>query len=108
MSELRFILVGEGTSDEALVWVVRWLLRELLPGVSVEGACANRSELPSARDLAGRVIHAIVDEPCHSLFVHRDADTAGRRSRVEEIMRAVEQARRRREIIFPIVPVVPD
>jgi hypothetical protein len=107
MSELIFILVGEGASDEALVWVIRWLLRQLLPGVRVEGGCANLGDLPSARDLAGRVIHAISEEPCDVLFVHRDADTAGRSPRVEEIGRAVHEARRRQGILIPIVPVVP-
>jgi hypothetical protein len=107
MSELVFILVGEGTSDEALVWIVRWLLRQLLPGVRVEGSCANLGDLPSARDLAGRVIHAIAEEPCDVLVVHRDADRVGRSPRVEEIEQAVLEARRRRGISIPIVPVVP-
>ena len=87
--------------------VIQWLLDSLLPGVSIEGFSANQEELPSARDLAGRIVTAVKLRPCEILFVHRDADTAGRDSRIREIERAVLAARSRQATLVPIVPVIP-
>jgi hypothetical protein len=107
MADLLFTVVGEGSRDAALVPIIEWLLADLLPGMGVEGFCANDGDLPSARDLPGRIVDGLKAQPRHVLFVHRDADSAGRQARIMEIERALTAARDRLSIAIPVVPVVP-
>lgn len=107
MAELRFTLVGEGASDSALVPVIGWLLEDLLPGVSLSGYCANDDDLPSVRNLAARIVESVKARSCHILFVHRDADTAGREARVNEVEIAVTAARTIMPMQIPVVAVIP-
>jgi hypothetical protein len=105
MAELRFSLIGEGSTDEALRPIIAWLLREHLTSVHVIGTWANRDQapLPKAHGLAERIVRAVESVPCDILFVHRDADTAGRTARIAEIERAVKAA----QAVIPLPPVVP-
>lgn len=107
MTELRFSLIGEGNTDQALLPVIRWLLRQLVPGVEVTGIWPEAGERTAGRDLAERIVECAKAEQSHMLFVHRDADRAGREARVVEIERAVVVARRWLPILPIVVPVVP-
>src|SRR5688572_3371621 len=109
MAEIRFALIGEGSTDEALLPIIQWLLREHLPVVDVVGIWANRGQatVPHARSLAERIVRAVAGFPCEILFVHRDADSAGRDTRVDEIERAAAEARMALEARQPVISVVP-
>lgn len=107
MADLFVTLVGEGTTDAALLPIAQWLLADLLPDVNISGYCANEDDRPSARNLTGRIVESFKARECHMLFVHRDADTAGRDARVEEIERAAQLARSQGGISVPIVPIIP-
>src|ERR1043165_2783308 len=76
MAELRFALIGEGNTDEALLPVIQWLLRQQMPLVEILGTWANRREapIPQPRTLAERIALTITGLPYHMVFVHRDAD----------------------------------
>ena len=109
VAELRFALIGEGSTDHALLPVIEWLLREHLSPADVVGIWANRRQLPAPRprSLAERIVGAMSDFSCDLLFVHRDADRAGRSARVDEIVRAVSQARTVLVGSPPVIPIVP-
>lgn len=107
MADLSFTLVGEGTSDAALVPVIIWLFADVLPDVEIVGYCANQEDLPSMRDWPGRITEAFKARPCDILFVHRDADSAGRAARLVEIQESVEAFQQQAVPALPILPVVP-
>lgn len=89
MTALRFTLLSEGSSDRALIPILVWTLRQH----------SSRTFQPQWADLRGlaRPLPTLDDRleatfqlyPCELLFVHRDADRAGRESRVKEISKAV-------------------
>jgi len=109
MAELQFALVGEGNNDEALLPIIAWSLRQQLPSVDVIGIWANSRRIPTRQPhaLAERIFNSITGVPCHILFVHRDADNAGRAVRAGEIAQAVTQASARLSACPPVMPVNP-
>lgn len=109
MAELRFALIGEGNTDEALLPVIQWLLHEHLQSVTVVGLFANRARttVPRSRTLAERIASVLAGAPWHVVSVHRDADRAGRTARVDEIERAADRAQISVASRRPVVPIVP-
>lgn len=92
MKELRITLVGDGTFDQALLPIVNWLLNALDVKLPISPHWADWSRLPRPpRSLADRVGAALDLYPCDVLFVHRDAESKDRRSRVGEIERAIRK-----------------
>jgi hypothetical protein len=107
MAELRFSLMGEGSSDQSLLFIIRWLLGQHVSGVEIIGTWPEAGERTAGRDLGERIVECVKAEQSHLLFVHRDADNAGREARVIEIARAMTVARRWLPILPIVVPVVP-
>src|SRR4051812_11286917 len=107
MAELRFSLIGEGNTDRALLSILRWLIGEHLPGVEIVGVWPEAGKRTAGRDLAEHIVECAKAERSHLLFVHRDADNAGREARVAEIERAMTMATRWLPILPIVVPVVP-
>lgn len=103
--KLRFIFVGEGSSDAALVNA----LEELCMTCEVEevsGSAPDLSRIPGLRshkvtDKIEAVLH--LEPDADLLFVHRDADSRDPTDRRCEINGAVKDA----GINVPCVPVVP-
>ena len=87
---MRVTLVSEGTSDQALLPIISWALREAGIKSDLETRWADLSGLPRRpASLPERIRVANELFPCDLLIVHRDADNAGRDARFEEITRAV-------------------
>lgn len=107
MSDLRFTLLPEGSSDRALIPILRWLLR--VNGVE-RAIQSNLAEVWRLRErpkgLKEKVKRSVELYPCDLLFVHRDADRESREARVAEIQNAVEEARQDVEL-SPVICVVP-
>ena len=106
---VRYTLLGDGSSDRALVPVLDWLFREHLPNHAVleQGQVAELGRLrdpPPLGDLKERIRTAIEFYPCDVLFVHRDAEQRdGYSARRSEAERAAEDA----GVRIPCIPVVP-
>jgi len=91
---IEYALLADGTSDRALLPLIRWALRRARP----EGSFAFQGfEARGGRDLAGAIQTAIHNYRPTILFVHRDAEGATLEQRREEIPQ--------RSGVCPIVPV---
>lgn len=107
MSMLRFTLLAEGSSDRALVPILRWMLGQHHGSYEWMGQTANRQELPRPpQGLADRILAAADFFPADVLFVHRDADRESpdcRREEVDHAVRSLSPSGRPRTV--PVVPV---
>jgi hypothetical protein len=93
MTELVYTLLAEGSSDKALMDILRWAIKHRLKDVPVQGHYADLRPLPKAPRKLSERIHAAVDlYPCDLLFVHRDADAALPQQRKQEIRAAYEES----------------
>ncbi len=93
MTELRITLTTDGSSDQALLPILKWLLRELGVSLPINEKWADTRWLRQRpRTLAERVRTAVELEPCDILFVHRDAEGQPAESRRNEIAGAVRNA----------------
>jgi hypothetical protein len=78
-------LVSEGSSDRALLPVLRWVLTQH-SGRAFQVQWADLRRLPRPpRILIEKVSTAMELYPCDLLFVHRDADVKTHAHRVQEI-----------------------
>jgi len=90
MSELRYSLLTDGSSDRVLLRIIDWLLRHhVSAGLAVQGEWADLRQLHNPpRNLADRIEQAVYLYPCDVLFIHRDAEAAPREHRAREIEEA--------------------
>ena len=101
--QLRFTLVADGSSDRALVPILRWALHQQLNAKPVV-AFADVRELPQRpRTLSDRIAKGVELYPCELLFVHRDAEKESIDKRHQEIQEALENLQEN----IPWVGVVP-
>jgi hypothetical protein len=108
MSELRFTLLADGSSDAALVPILSWLLKN--QGVM-------RTVLPyfagfpqhkiRPRGLTERIQQALIAFPCELLFIHRDAENQDRSARRGEIEGALRELSDRQIALPPSICVIP-
>ena len=99
MTELRYTLLSDGSSDRVLLYVLQWLLHQLVPQVALAPQWADFRMLPKPPwSLADRLRVCSDLYPCDLLFVHRDAEGETREVRVQEIRHAV------REVAWPVAP----
>ena len=109
MNELRFTFLTDGSSDRALMPLLKWLLdvNGVHCAIQAQWAELGRAPLPNKPTLTHKIHYALDLYPCDLLFVHRDAETESRAKRVDEIQRAVEFATKKRVVIPPYVCVIP-
>jgi hypothetical protein len=100
-------LVSEGSSDAALLPLIRWTVAQHASPCPVEVVWADlRHSRKPARTLAEKIAEAVALYPCNILFVHRDADRAPPDWRRSEIAEAVDRAREH-GLRVPHVCVIP-
>ena len=93
-------LLGEGSSDRALLPILRWLLARCTDeALALDWVDTTRLSVPH-RTLREKIAAARLVCPSDLLFVHRDADQADPEPRYAEIRAAVTAARH-----VPVVPV---
>lgn len=104
---LRFTLLGDGSSDEALMRHVEWLVREnVAPDVAIDSQWADlRAAKPRPEGLSARIERAIDLYPCDVLFVHRDAEKEEPEKRVQEIVQACTRLVACAATLVPVIPV---
>lgn len=89
MRTLTYTLLGDGTSDKALLPIIDWTIRQYQPDLLLRSQWADFSYLPSPpKNLTERIIKAIELYPCHFLVIHRDAEKQSPDYRHQEIAEA--------------------
>lgn len=106
MLELTFTLLADGSSDRALIPVLKWLLIESGICVPIQGEYGDLRFLAQRpRKLEERIRTCVDLYPSDILFVHRDAESLGFNQRRTEIERAWRSANTTG--VRHCVPVVP-
>ena len=107
MDALRYTLLSDGSSDQALVPILTWLLRAQGIHGAIQPEWADLRRLPKPpHTLSERISLSLDLYPCDLLFVHRDAEGDLQHVRTEEIHQALAAAAQRVQIP-PTVCVVP-
>lgn len=81
-------LVGEGSSDQALLPILRWVLSTMVES-DIRVVWVDTSRLNTGPKLADKLRGALVVQPCDMMFVHRDADRQPPEWRYAEVRGAV-------------------
>lgn len=106
MNDFKFTLIADGRTDDALIPILKWLLRDL-------GVNAPEPQLPilgnlrnPPKKLQDKIAIALDLFPCDILFVHRDAESDENplENRTKEIRRAEKLVKK---ALPPIVCVIP-
>lgn len=107
MNELNYTLLSDGSSDKAFEFVLTWLLRNCGVQCAINFEWADLRQLPKPpRKLPDKIKTSLDLNPCHLLFIHRDAEKEPRQKRITEIEKAIEEARKLVDVP-PAVCVVP-
>lgn len=96
-----YTLVPDGSSDEALMPIIEWVIRVYRPDLRVAGQFA-REVGPVGRSLEKRLPAALRLFPCDILFIHRDAEAVSQLARHDEIARAADGLHPRWVAIVPV------
>lgn len=106
MTELRCTLISDGSSDAALLPILRWLLVTNGLQTAVQAEWADLRLLPEPpQTLAEKITRGCDLFPCDLLFVHRDAERETRETRLAEIHKEVDKAFFDQQI--PYICVIP-
>lgn len=98
---VRLTLLSDGPTDQALMPILRWLLKQHATRMLEQNWADLRRLKTRPSKLAGRVAAALDLYPCNLLVVHRDAEREPAANRVDEIAGAT------RGLQVPIVCAVP-
>ncbi|MCE7947324.1 MAG: DUF4276 family protein [Chloroflexi bacterium CFX4] len=91
MADLRYTLVADGGSDQVLLPILGWLLRQVFPQHAFTPQFADtRSHRTPDNSLQNRLFVALDRYPCNLLFVHRDAEDQPPQKRYDEINAALQ------------------
>lgn len=107
MNEINFTLLSEGSSDQALIPILKWLLEKYFTEFPINSQYADFRSLPQkAKMLEDKILKAFQIYPCNLLFIHRDSDTETLSKREEEIKEAVRNLKSKNLPFFvPVIPV---
>jgi len=90
VTDIRYTLVSDGSSDRVLIPILNWLLETICTDSAVQPQWADLGWLRNPpRDLRNRLHCAVECYPCNLLFVHRDAEAQNPEERRAEVMAAV-------------------
>jgi hypothetical protein len=105
---LRFTLVSDGSSDQALIPAIKWLLAEHGAANGLDGSWADfRWLLKPPAGLKEKILKAIELYPCDLLFIHRDAENTPRERRKREIEDTLQELKTELLMQVPAVCIVP-
>ena len=101
---LTFTLLSDGSSDRALLPILRWLLLQNSSLDFSDQWADLRSLRRPSKLLSERIQTTLALYPCDLLFIHRDAEGESRESRVMEIREHLQEADSQQTAIC-VVPV---
>jgi hypothetical protein len=90
MTDLCYTLVSDGSSDQTLIPLLTWLLRENGVRCAIQSSWADLARLrrpPHA--LRDKIMRAVEWYPCNLLFIHRDSEGEEMETRIHEIEQEV-------------------
>lgn len=93
ISSLRYTLVGEGTSDRALMPLLRWTLLHTGTPLPLSESWADPRRIHQGTNSFGNLQTALDLYPCDLLFVHRDAEAQDPELRRDQITTAISGLR---------------
>lgn len=105
---MRITLVSDGSSDRALIPLIRWLLSQHGAGPALDVRWADFQFLrarPSS--LREKIVRAVELNPCDLLLIHRDAENQPIEDRKQEIAEAIEELEAEGLFDVPSVCLVP-
>jgi hypothetical protein len=111
MADLKFTLIGDGSSDVILKPIIEWLINDLHPQIPITGQFADFRRLPKPpqkADIVAQTNFARELYPFDILFFHRDGETNTAdiiTKRKKEVLEKVEGLLEAHRVVC-IVPVV--
>lgn len=105
---LKLTLLADGTSDSALLPIVKWLWDDLRPNNLDEFTFADPRRifpLIDSNKLDARIFAAMDHFPCDILFVHRDGEKESPEIREQQILHAFNRLRDTKRTTLPHPPV---
>jgi hypothetical protein len=111
MNALKYTLIGDGSSDKALLPVINWLIDDLFPELPVAGTFADFGHLrnpPAKKDVKNQVLYAKHYYPFDILIYHRDAEESTEAiiaKRKQEVLAELDQVMAPDKMVC-VVPVV--
>ena len=108
MKTIKTTLLTEGSSDRALLNIIRWCIREARVPVELATAHADlRNLLCPPSTLRDKIRIGLKQYPCDILFVHSDADNVPRKDKVEKIRKTIEELRDEHVAVPEFVCLIP-
>jgi hypothetical protein len=99
MKRLKYTLLSDGSTDQALLPILTWSLRANHVTCAVQSAWADLRLLPRPpQKLVNRMARAVDLYPCDLLFVHRDAEKESLEQRSDQIRVAFREASFQRQM----------
>lgn len=108
-NHIEYLLLGDGPTDEVLLSIIEWLLRDIDPSITSRGNFIDPRHLGKApvgkNVLAWRIEQSVKLVPRIDLvFVHRDAEKSPPSQRETEIAQAVKDSKLTSHHI-PVIPI---
>jgi hypothetical protein len=95
MADLRYTLLADGSSDQALLPILTWMLRQQGVMHAIQPTWADLRRLRSRpRSFVDRILMTLQLYPCDLLCIHRDAEREPHAVRRDEIQRALNDVGR--------------
>lgn len=96
-----YTLLTDGSSDEALLPIIDWLIDEHFSDMAFQSQFV-RDLGKVGSDLSSRIDAALSQFPCDMLILHRDAEKESHASRYAEIKSTIDQ---KTQCCVPVVPI---
>ncbi|AWG26157.1 hypothetical protein [Flavobacterium kingsejongi] len=104
MTELKYTLIADGSSDKNLIRIIDWSLNDLYPKIAIESQFADFRNLQKPpKDLKSKIKMAEQLFPFQILFLHRDAESHDIESRKLELDKQLTPEIK--AVTIPIIPV---
>lgn len=102
MNDFRYTLVCDGPSDQRLIPIINWMIRQHSNATFSHTWADLSVAKPKPVGLRGRIAAAVDLFPCDLLIVHRDGESLTLSERKQEILKSAQG-----QTIPTNVPVVP-